>query len=186
LNEYIQEALKVVLLAKPGSPEYFHHWGHWIPQYDFFFHNNDQHQHQPQQMVHHLLHNEYLNEEFDALMQAYGLNNITLPKERKKSRADDGTGAQLNVADLTLETIKLIEVVYEKDFEIGNYPMLSASLERERERQKNQQGEQYKHEPEPEQEQDVNKENHTTDDVQQQRQRRQRRGLLRTGTNPHH
>ena len=182
LNNYITAALKVVLRATPGSPEYFHHWGHWIPQYDFFFdhniNNDDNNNHskpQQQMMVQHLLHNEYLNKEFDALVQAYGLHNMTLPKERKKSRADtttNGAGAQLTVANLTLETIKLIEVVYQKDFDIGNYPMLSGSLERH-----------YLHENEYEytkqgkQQQEFNTEKNAA--VQQRRQRQRRLWLRR-------
>jgi hypothetical protein len=79
-------------------------------------------------MVTHLLHNELLKEEFPLLMKAYGLN-VSLPEQPMNSRAH--FGAKLEVDSLTINTLKMIEAAYEKDFELGGYEMISARREKE-------------------------------------------------------
>lgn len=115
LNRELQKALQYVLFAKKNSREYYQHWAHWIPQYDYIYHEN-------KRSVHHILHNEYMEDEFQELVRAYQIN-VTLPKERKKTRQD--LGAKCTALDLNVITMKLIEIVFEKDFEIGGYEMLS-------------------------------------------------------------
>jgi len=128
LNAKLQAILWQVARAKKNTPDYYAYWGHWIPQYDYFYDttkNNvvDEQQQQPQKrLVAHLLHTERLHDEFAALMTAYNYN-LTLPVERNRSRKD--LGAKHGAADLTAKTMKLIEVVFEKDFALGGYEMLS-------------------------------------------------------------
>jgi len=128
LNAKLQDILMRVLGAPQNTADYYVHWGHWIPQYDYFFDttitsgNNNK----PRRIVKHLLHNENLNAEFDSLMAAYQLN-LTLPAVKAKSRTD--LGAQLGVEHLTVNTMKLIEVVFERDFALGGYEMLSGKVQ---------------------------------------------------------
>ena len=119
LNAKLQAILKRVLEAPKNTADYYVHWGHWIPQYDYFF---DTTKNNKPRIVKHLLHNENLNAEFDSLMAAYQLN-LTLPAVKSKSRTD--LGAQRSVEHLTVKTMKLIEVVFERDFALGGYEMLS-------------------------------------------------------------
>jgi hypothetical protein len=94
--------------------------GHFIPQYDYLF-DDDNNNNGREQIVTHVLHMENLQHEFEELMNAYGLNvNLTSSRathNRKKS-------ATLGVDDLTTDTIDLINKVYAKDFEIGGYKMV--------------------------------------------------------------
>lgn len=76
-------------------------------------------------MVLHTLHNEFLNEEFQSLMESYNLN-LTLPETHEKSRGD--LGAKQGVESLSVSSMKLIEVVFEKDFSLGGYKMLSSNF----------------------------------------------------------
>lgn len=122
LNRKLQQFLWTALRAPLNSSDYFQAWGHWIPQYDFFYNTASR---QQERLVPHLLHNEYLSEEFDSLMRAYGLN-FTLPKKHSRSRHD--LGAQLTTADLTDKTMKLIDIAFEKDFILGNYEMLTGKV----------------------------------------------------------
>ena len=122
LNSKLQQLLWTAMRAPMNSSDYFQAWGHWIPQYDYFYNTTSRTQ---ERLVPHLLHNEYLNEEFDSLMRAYGLN-FTLPQKRSRSRQD--LGAQMTTADLTEKTMKLIDIVFEKDFILGNYAMLTGKL----------------------------------------------------------
>jgi len=120
MNRELQQFLGTALRAEKNSSEYFIEFGHWIPQYDYFF--NTTASGRKERIVKHVLHHEYLNDEFAALVQAYGYN-FTLPQKHMRSRKD--MGAKLTTADLTEKTMKLIDIVYEKDFQIGNYEMLT-------------------------------------------------------------
>lgn len=73
-------------------------------------------------MVHHTLHSEILNEEFQSLVKSYNLN-LKLPTVHEKSRKE--LGAQQGVKELSVSSMKLIEVVFSKDFSLGGYEMLS-------------------------------------------------------------
>jgi hypothetical protein len=120
MNQKLQQFLVKALAAKKDSEDYYAALAHWIPQYDYFYDTSSE---KKERIVEHLLHNEYLNDEFDALMKAYGYN-FTLPKKHARSRKD--LGAKLTTADLTLKTIKLIDVVFEQDFILGDYEMLTS------------------------------------------------------------
>jgi hypothetical protein len=133
LNGQTQQALKKIFLAKYGGPDYFHRWGHYIPQYDFFVGPRGQ------RYVQHLLHTEYLEEEFNLLMEAYQYD-VTLPQHQVKSRTDNHHDSDsMDVRNFTVATLKMIEVVYEQDFLLGGYPMISDKVARkqQREQQKN-------------------------------------------------
>ena len=117
LNRNIQKACKVQLHVLKSREDYVFHEGHWIPQYDFFVHKW-------MRKIEHLLHLETLDEEFPSLMEAYQLQSlVTLPPQPVKPR---NSTHQMSVLNLTLSTVKLIEVVYENDFELGGYEMMSS------------------------------------------------------------
>ena len=118
LNQDIQSVLRVVNQAEPNSKDYYVNWKHWIPQYDYFYNANGT------RMIEHLLHNENLAQEFDSLMDAYGLN-MTLPGKHSRPRSDTFKGSALGASALSLDTMKVIESVYAQDFEIGGYSMRS-------------------------------------------------------------
>ena len=109
--------------------------GHDIPQYDFIYgtqalaneSNNatvkaEQHQQQP--LVRWVLHFENLEAEFSSLMKKYGLHGVVrLPKTVVKLNKGDGEKGgppHLSAANLTEENLRLIEIVYDKDFQLGN------------------------------------------------------------------
>lgn len=131
LNRNIQLALKTQYHAPHKSEDYVTQWSHWIPQHDFVYHRNGK------RLVEHALHVELLQEEFPSLMKAYNYSNITLPPVPVKQRHDN----RMTVQNLTMETIKLIEVVYERDFEVGGYPVWSPQLHAQLEQHKRQQEE---------------------------------------------
>jgi len=116
MNRNIQKACKLQLRTIKTSADYVYHECHWIPQYDFFVHEPKGHR-----KIDHLLHLETLEEEFDSLMKAYNLTHVRLPSQPVKPRNND----QMHVLNLTMSTIKLIEVVYEHDFVLGEYEMMS-------------------------------------------------------------
>jgi hypothetical protein len=150
MNQDIQFVLqKIKAQGKPSFQnrvpnDYYIRDGHWIPQYDFVYddrfllvadengdqHNNDNN-HQGtvrriRQMAHHVTHFEHLHEEFPSLMKAYGLDSVNLTMIPP---ALDGTkrNAKQTVDNLTSQTRRLIEEVYEQDFELGGYIMLERS-----------------------------------------------------------
>jgi hypothetical protein len=138
VNQAMQERLHVVLSSEPNTKMYYQRWGHWIPQFDFVY---DTHTHTDIDITlanygttrtsrrlvdHYILHQERLAEEFSSLMKAYSLSFIQLPTERHKAR--QGFGAKFGIHNLTLETLRLIETVYAKDFQIGDYLPLSPLL----------------------------------------------------------
>ena len=96
------------------------HWGHWVPQYDFVY---DTATIPNRRIVHHLLFNEHLNEQFPKLVKAYNLSHVTLPQAKKLDR--NKTGAKWTSSDLSYTTMKLIEFVFADDFKLGGYDMLS-------------------------------------------------------------
>lgn len=92
------------------------HHTHYIPQHDYVFDKTGK------RIVKHVLHFENLTSEFNALMKEYSLN-ISLPeKERKYTK---WYGDNLSALDLNSTTVRRIEELYGKDFELGNYSMIS-------------------------------------------------------------
>jgi len=77
---------------------------------------SQQQRRRPRQVVHWILRNENLTQEFASLMKWYNLP-VRLPTER----VNQGSAGRLTVANLTLETLELIERVYRKDFEAFGY-----------------------------------------------------------------
>lgn len=121
LNRNIQQACKVQLNVRQRSEEYIFHEGHWIPQHNFFVWKDKQ------RKIEHLLHLETLDQEFPSLMRAYNLHDqVILPHKQMKPRSKSSSNHHsMSVLNLTISTVKLIEVVYEKDFILGGYEMVS-------------------------------------------------------------
>ena len=119
MNRMLQRFLWAALRAPANSTDYYQAFGHWIPQYDYVYNQ------QGERLIQHVLHNEHLNEDFPALLRAYGLN-FTLPQQRSRSRHN--LGAKLSTADLTDKTMKLIDLLFEQDFALGNYEMLTGKV----------------------------------------------------------
>jgi len=93
--------------------------GHFIPQYDYLF-DDDSNSNGRKQIVKHVLHFENLQHEFEELMKAYELDvNLNSDRVRQHKKSN----ISLGVDDLTANTIDLINKVYAKDFEIGDYKM---------------------------------------------------------------
>jgi hypothetical protein len=66
-----------------------------------------------------------LSQEFGSLLRAYNLN-WTLPAKCHRSRSE--LGARQTADSLIFQTMKQIEVIYEKDFALGGYEMLSGEV----------------------------------------------------------
>ena len=110
MNSFLQRMLMAT------KDDIFGSGTHFIPQYDFVFNESGK------RMVEHVLRFENLQEEFDALMAHYSLN-ISLPsKHGQRHRSSDAT---LGIKDLSNETVRLIEARFGRDFELGNYTVLS-------------------------------------------------------------
>ena len=121
MNRNIQKACKALLHVVKTTEAYVFHEGHWIPQHDYFVHEP-----KGTRKIDHLLHLETLEEEFPSLMKAYGLESkVVIPPHPVKARGDN-TSPKMSVLNLTLSTVKLIEVVYENDFILGGYEMMSS------------------------------------------------------------
>lgn len=86
----------------------------FIPQYEYIFGPRGS------RIVDHVLHFESLHDEFPKLMECYAMN-LTLPNERVNKRQD---GAALTVANLTAESIALINEVERISFEVFGYEMI--------------------------------------------------------------
>ena len=100
-----------------GDHKYFLNAGHFIPQYDFVFHGD-------QQVIHHVLKFEQLHDDFHDLMALYHLN-LTLPsKQDNHVRKATKT---LGVKDLTPDLILMIEEVYANDFREFGYALFSSA-----------------------------------------------------------
>jgi hypothetical protein len=95
--------------------------GHYIPQYDFVFDDDGDKNNGREQIVTHILHFENLQQEFEELMKAYELQDVNLTSSHARVRKESAT---LGVDDLTPGTIDLINKIYAKDFEIGDYKMV--------------------------------------------------------------
>jgi hypothetical protein len=118
LNRNIQKALMSVHMAPYRSAAYYYHEGHWIPQSDFVMDRKRR------RYVNHVLHMETLDQELPSLLRAYNLSNMVLPPHPVKGRGD----TYMDHRNLTLATMKFIEVVYERDFVLGGYRMLSSQF----------------------------------------------------------
>lgn len=116
LRRHRQSSIHPTLASKASTEHYHLREGHLIPQYNFIFGFDKR------QLVKHVIKYERLSEEFDALMQEYGLP-IQLPQERHRESGEKKLGA----TDLTLENLKLIEDVYQDDFREFGYPLLSST-----------------------------------------------------------
>jgi hypothetical protein len=129
MNRDIQKVVNQVrdagkpTLTNPNSMGYYARDSHWIPQFDYVYSSLIP---QHQKMVQHVIHFEHLEDEFHSLVSAYGLDlNLTaigVTYHNSKFKP------QCTVADLSSETRKLIEDVYEKDFELGGYVMIEKTL----------------------------------------------------------
>ncbi|KAG7345823.1 sulfotransferase family protein [Nitzschia inconspicua] len=111
--------------------KYFIASGHWIPQYDYIysyspssvsnntttFDDDDDINTLVEQQVKHILHFEHLTEEFASLMDAYKLPVNLTTVDQQLSRSDWNT--RQTVANLDSQTRRLIEDVYELDFDLG-------------------------------------------------------------------
>ena len=91
--------------------------GHFLPQYDYVYDMEGN------QVIDHILRFEHLNEDFSALMTLYDLP-IGLPG--KKIHVRNNKGLKMTVANLTKETIDVINKVYDKDFAPFNYLKVSS------------------------------------------------------------
>ena len=74
----------------------------------------------------HILKFENIKEEFESLMKQYNLN-IKLNKKVKVSKK------QYTVDDISKENIKLINIIYKKDFELFNYTMIEPNQKHKQE-----------------------------------------------------
>ena len=100
-----------------GDHKYFLNAGHFIPQYDFVFHGD-------QQVIHHVLKFEQLHDDFHDLMALYHLN-LTLPS--KQDHHVRKATKTLGVKDLTPDLILMIEEVYANDFREFGYALFSSA-----------------------------------------------------------
>lgn len=115
MNDFISSKLQQFQKCSPKNLTcYYMDGAHFIPQFDYVFDHNGQ------QLVDHVLHFENLDQEFTELMDVYNLPfNITAHTVRNRTAR-----GILTFQDLNLRTIKLINQIYEKDFEIGGYKMV--------------------------------------------------------------
>jgi hypothetical protein len=88
-----------------------------MPQHFFVYDAND-----GTQVIDHVLRYETLQEDFAKLMEQYQLP-IRLPKQAQKS-PNETEGRRLTVADLTPETIQLINDFATEDFRMFGYEMI--------------------------------------------------------------
>ena len=116
MNQFIQKKSKTCLMGKCG--------GHFLPQHLYIYDLEGN------QIIDHILRFEALNEDFSALMTLYDLP-IDIPG-KKNVRNDTGlTGVSgtMTVANLTKETIEVINEVYAGDFALFNYSKVASSDE---------------------------------------------------------
>jgi hypothetical protein len=69
----------------------------------------------------HIIKFEHLDEEFDALMDVYGIKRVVL----RKTNVSVKKGTNYNVSDFSNELIEVINTVYDKDFEYFHYDKIS-------------------------------------------------------------
>jgi hypothetical protein len=87
--------------------------GHFIPQYDFVYDKNHK------RVVDHVLRFENLIDEFPALMDQYNLSDVVLAEKSMGRHARNEK--RLGVENLTLSNLRMIEKIYQRDFEAFGY-----------------------------------------------------------------
>ena len=93
---------------------------HFIPQYDFVFDGK-------KQLVSHVLHFEFVHDGFADLMKRHGLS-IVLPRTKEVGKGIFSRNKKLEVANLTLLTLRLIELAYANDFAAFGYQKISSIM----------------------------------------------------------
>jgi hypothetical protein len=93
---------------------------HLFPQYDYVFDRSQPNE--TRRVIDHVIQFEQLHEEFPALLALYNLSQIILPKEKIGIFS---LHKPMGVANLTRETVKLIESFYAHDFEEFGYKTIS-------------------------------------------------------------
>jgi len=96
---------------------FFNNSGHFLPQ-NYYIYNR-----KGEKMVDHILRYERLDAEFSDLMKKYSLNVKLLGKENVRAKL-----SKLTVADLTQETIDIINHQYSEDFSLLGYHKQSKVL----------------------------------------------------------
>jgi hypothetical protein len=102
--------------------------GHLISQYDYVFDGSVGATSVANKVVKHVLRFENLTEQYNELMNKYGMENLTpLPRENVRKSLPKCMG----LFNLTLDNLRLIERVYHRDFEEFGYKMRSSSIPRD-------------------------------------------------------
>lgn len=98
------------------------YYGHLLPQYYYVFHHKT-----GAQIVDHVLRYEALAQEFKLLMKLYDLK-IQIPpkKESHFVMSIEQSASRLTVADLTVDTLRVINKHYRRDFERFGYEMIAS------------------------------------------------------------
>ena len=125
LNHHIQSVLNLIKegeqkritpttrMIYSRNPYYYVQDGHWIPQHAYLRVN------QSFPVTIRVLKFENLAEEFDALMQEFGLSTmLRLPPRSSSSKVNKN---KITVQDLTDETRQMIYDYYRRDFELFGY-----------------------------------------------------------------
>ena len=118
MNDYIQRRARKSIENTKGA--------HWLPQHMYVYDMEGN------QIIDHTVRFEYLNEDFPKLMRLYHLP-VKLPGT-KNARKSPGTAAgaiiaPLTVANLTEETIEIINEIYDEDFSRFQYKKVTSPLE---------------------------------------------------------
>ena len=130
MNEIVQQMVKKQQSATWGGYAYFYHDAHWVPQSHYVYdysNGKTMSMRDRKRLVRHVLHFEYLSEDFASLMKAYHLDDVIQLSSTHKVNDRAEFETHTTVADLSVNTMRLIEQVYKDDFELGGYPMLSAT-----------------------------------------------------------
>jgi Sulfotransferase family len=113
------------------SHDYFQNDGHFIPQYDYVY--DGEHR----RVVDHVLHFEHLDVEFEQLMKAYNLSSVVHLSSLNLGELEQQGGCvtesvvpksklkKLGQYNLTHDTLRLIELVYARDFRTFGYQKIS-------------------------------------------------------------
>ena len=108
MNHWMQTRLRRSPTDHWGTKDYLDENGHFTPQYEFIVADGEI------RMVDHVLRMDNLNQEFPALMKAYGLE-AALPVD-KRNAARNST--DLGSAHFDDETEALVHKIYGHDFEL--------------------------------------------------------------------